>query len=72
MSSVPGGHFSLQRIMHPLPCAAFGTFSHVLSMVSPQLAPPVVVAELRAAHRIECIQVDVENVIWKIDTYLPE
>ena len=71
-SSNVGEHFSLARILDPVPCTAFGTILEVLSKVPVAIATPFLVPRLRANHDLQYHPVQVSNVVSKLTKYLPD
>ena len=72
MSSPPGGeHFSLARVLSPLPSNALPVIYDVLSMVPKDLAAPFVAKRLESVMDIEFTELQVRNVLYKLQTYLP-
>ena len=71
MAGDPGAHFSLARILEPLPVDCTAAFCDVLAHVDATLALPVLKCVLSEQG---CGQVDdnvLANVLWKLQTFLP-
>ena len=75
MSRARGGDvaadFSFAQVLHPQPAVSFNTFVRVLSCMDTSIATPFLVAELRQQGLKDVTQQHVQNVLWKLQAYLP-
>lgn len=70
-SEAVGAHWSLAALLFPLPCRLFHVLADVAAMVSRPLVAPVMVARLAASEGVCLTSAEIENVFWKLETYLP-
>ena len=64
-------HFSLERVLSPVPTSAFPAVSEILSSIPSHLCPPFLQTVLETKHEVNLSLKQVENVLWKIETFLP-
>ena len=64
-------HFSLERVLSPVPMSAFPAVSEILSSIPSHLSPPFLQKVLETKHEVNLSLKQVENVLWKIETFLP-
>ena len=64
-------HFSLERVLSPVPMSAFPAVSEILSSIPSHLPPPFLQKVLETKHGVNLSLKQVENVLWKIETFLP-
>ena len=64
-------HFSLERVLSPVPTSAFPAASEIFSSMPSHLCPRFLQEVLEAKHEVNRSLKKVENVLWRIKTFLP-
>ena len=64
-------HFSLERVLFPVPASAFASVSEIVSSIPSHLCPRFLQKVLEAQHEVSLSLTQLENVVYKIKTYLP-
>ena len=64
-------HFSLERVLSPVPTSAFASVSENVSSIPSHLCPRFLQKVLEAKHEVSLGLKQVENVLYKIKTYFP-
>ena len=64
-------HFSLERVLSPVPTSAFATVSEIVSSIPSHLSPRFLQKALETQHQVPLSLKQVENVVYKCKTYLP-